>query len=133
MADYYIKKVADDDVHLYLQCSVSGSTLTVQGLYLYSDAACTSPYSSPPTIAAGDEFHTSQGVCTIHVQPTSSGVWSFYARTKGNATLYNPLEVNGTASAPASFSVVATASGYSELVLDPVIRFRNNAMQQAGV
>lgn len=134
MADYYIKKVADDDVHLYLQCDVVGnSTLTVQGLYLYRDTSCQYLVSPAPTIAAGDEFHTSQGVCTIHVQPTSSSGWSFYARKKGNATLYNPLEVNGDASTPASFSIVATASGYSDLVLDPIIRFRNNAMQQAGV
>ena len=132
MADYYIKKVAD--VHLYLQCTVAGNTtLTVQGLDLYSDAACTNPYSSPPTIAASDSFHTSQGVCTIHLQPTSSGGWTFRAREKSNSTLYNPLDVDGDASTPASFSVVATASGYSDLVLDPTIRFRNEVMQQAGV
>jgi len=134
MTDYYIKKVADDDVHLYLQCSVTNNTtLTVQGLYLYSDAACTNPYSSPPTIAASDAFHTSQGVCTIHMQPTASGGWTFQARKKSGSTLYNPLALSGDAGNPASFAVVATASGYSDIVLDPTIKFRNSIMQQAGV
>jgi hypothetical protein len=133
MADYYIKKVADDDVHLYLQCSVSSSTtLIVLGTSLYSDAACQQLCSPSPTIAAGDSFHTSQGTCTIHLQPTSSGIWTFQARKKSASNLYNPLVVTGDASTPASFSVVATASGYSDLVLDPTIKFRNSAMQQAG-
>jgi hypothetical protein len=132
MADYYIKKIADDDVHLYLQCSVSSNTLTVQGLYLYSDPQCEHPYSSPPTIAATDAFYTSQGTCTIHLQPTSSGGWTFKARKKSGSTLYNPLTVTGDSSTSASFAVVATASGQSDLVLDPTIRFRNEVMQQAG-
>ena len=119
MADYYIKKVADDDVHLYLQCSVSGnSSLTVIGLSLFSDAACTTPVSPSPTIAASDAFHTSQGSCNIHLQPTSSGGWTFQARKKSASNLYNPLVVTGSASTPASFSVVATATGFSDLVLD---------------
>ena len=133
MADYYIKKVADDDVHLYLQCSVSGnSSLTVIGLSLFSDTACTTPVSPSPTIAASDAFHTSQGSCNIHLQPTSSGGWTFQARKKGASNLYNPLIVTGDGSTPASFSVVATATGFSDLVLDPTIKFRNSAMQQLG-
>lgn len=133
MANYYIKKVADDDVHLYLQCSVNSSnTLLVQGLSLYRDEECEDPYSSPPTIAAGDTFNTSQGVCRIHLQPTSSGNWTFKACKKGSSDLENPLDVSGSASTPASFSVVATASGQSNLVLDPSIRFRNDIMQEAG-
>lgn len=132
MAYYYIKKIADDDVHLYLQCSVSSNTLTVQGLYLYTDPECEHPCSSPPTIEATDVFYTSQGICTIHLQPTSSGGWTFQARKKDTTTLDNPLVVTGGASTPASFSVVATASGQSDLVLDPYIRFQSSAMQQAG-
>jgi hypothetical protein len=132
---YYIKKVADDDVRLYLQCSVSGnSTLAVQGLSLYSDPQCQQPCSPPPAIAAGDVFSTSQGTCRIHLQPPSpSDGWTFQAKKKGSSNLYNPLVVDGDASTPASFSVVATASGYSDIVLDPAIRFRNSVMQQAGV
>ncbi len=124
MADYYIKKNATGGVDLHLQCSVTGnSTLTVQGLYIYGDAACTDPYSSP-TIAAGDAFHPSQGTCSIYLQPTSAGGWTFRARKKSTSSLSNPLVVNGDASTPASFSVVATANGYSDLVLDPSIHFR---------
>lgn len=134
MTDYYIKKDPNNEAHLYLDCSVNSSndTLTVQGLYLYSDAPCQQPYSSPPTIAASDAFNTSQGSCTIHLQPTS-GVWTFRARKKSSSNLYNPLSVSGDANTPASFAVVATASGYSDLVLDPIIKFCNNVMQQAGV
>lgn len=134
MANYYIKKVADDDVHLYLQCSVNSSnTLLVQGLSLYRDEKCEDPYSVPPTIVAGDIFNTSQGVCRIHLQPTSSGNWTFKACKKGSSDLANPLDVSGDANTPASFSVVATASGQSNLVLDPSISFRRDIMQQAGV
>jgi hypothetical protein len=134
MADYYIKKVADNDVRLTLQCSVANNdALTVVGLSLYSDTSCQNLVSPSPTIAAGDTFSTSQGICVITLQPGSSGSWTFQARKKGYSTLSNPLTVTGSASAPASFSVVATASGYSDLVLDPTIKFGNNAMQQAGV
>jgi hypothetical protein len=132
VANYYIKKVANDDVDLFLQCSVTNNTLTVQGLSLYHDESCEDPYSSPPTIAAGDAFHTSQGVCSIHLEPTSSDGWTFRAFKKGSSDLENPLDVSGDASTPASFSVVATSSS-STLVLDPIIRFNNNVMQQAGV
>ena len=132
MSDYYIKKDPNNEAHLYLQCSVSSNnTLTVQGLYLYSDATCLQSCSSP-TIAASDVFNTSQGSCTIHLQPTSSGGWTFQARKKSSSSLYNPLIVSGDANDPASFAVVATASGYSDLELDPTIKFRNSVMQQAG-
>lgn len=134
MTDYYLKKNADNDVQLTLQCSVaSNDTLTVVGLSLYSDSSCQYPVSPAPTIAAGDTFSTSQGICAISFQPGTSGGWTFRARKKGSSTLSNPLTVTGDASTPASFSVVATASGHSDLVLDPSIRFGNSAMQQAGV
>jgi hypothetical protein len=131
MTDYYLKKDHYNDVYLDLQCSVSGPTLTVQGLSLYSDAACQQPCSSPTTIVASDAFNTSQGTCTIRLQPTSSGGWTFWACKKGSSDLQNPLTLSGDATTSASFSVVATGSG-GPISFDPIIKFRNSAMQQAG-
>ena len=133
MTDYYIKKDLNNEAHLYLQCSVNSSNnaLTVQAVSVYSDATCLQ--SCSPGVGASDAFNTSQGSCTIHLQPTS-GTWTFQARKKSssNQDLSNPLYVTGTAASSVSFAVVATASGYSDLVLDPIIKFCNSAMQQAG-
>ncbi len=139
MADYYIKKDANNEAHLWLQASVSSTNqLEVHGHpshTLYEDTDCTKKYPSMPLIGASDEFHTSRASATIHLDPSSSGGWSFFAREKndqdgGSATFSVPTDPNDTST---DFSVIATKTGEDPLEFDPIIRFSNAAMQQAGV